>query len=61
MGKETVIIAINSLMSLPPVVGLVLYIIFSVWVLGFMDILYSPTIMILPTHYCYSDYHVIVD
>lgn len=49
MGKETVIIAINSLMSLPPVVvGLVLYIIFSAsGVLGFMDILYSPTIMIL--------------
>ena len=36
-------------MSLPPVVvGLVLYIIFSAsGVLGFMDILYSPTIMIL--------------
>ena len=36
-------------MSIPPVVvGLLLYIIFSAsGVLGFMDILYSPTIMIV--------------
>lgn len=49
IGKEIITIIINSLMSLPPVVvGLVLYIIFSAsGILGFMDILYSPAIMIL--------------
>tara|TARA_B100001741_G_C16429845_1_gene540402 strand:+ start:255 stop:935 length:681 start_codon:yes stop_codon:yes gene_type:complete len=48
-GKGFIIILINTLMSLPPVVvGLVLYIIFSAsGLLGFMDILYSPAIMII--------------
>ena len=49
LGKETVIVITNTFMSIPPVVvGLLLYIIFSAsGVLGFMDILYSPTIMIV--------------
>ncbi len=48
-GKNTITILVNTLMSMPPVVvGLVLYIIFSAsGILGFMDILYSPTIMII--------------
>ena len=49
LGKDIVILIFNSLMSLPPVVvGLVLYIVFSSsGVLGFMDLLYSPDIMII--------------
>ncbi|MEC8086134.1 MAG: ABC transporter permease [Pseudomonadota bacterium] len=49
IGKNFILLIINSLMSLPPVVvGLVLYIIFSYsGVLGFLEILYTPTIMIL--------------
>ena len=49
LGKDTLTLIFNSLMSLPPVVvGLVLYIIFSSsGVLGFMDLLYSPQIMII--------------
>ena len=49
IGKSFVLLVINSLMSLPPVVvGLILYIIFSYsGVLGFLEILYTPTIMIL--------------
>ena len=49
LGKNIITLFINTLMSMPPVVvGLVLYIIFSAsGVLGFMDILYSPTIMII--------------
>ena len=49
IGKSVVLLVINSLMSLPPVVvGLILYIIFSYsGVLGFLEILYTPTIMIL--------------
>ena len=48
-GKNMITLIFNSLMSLPPVaVGLILYIIFSSsGVLGFMDLLYSPYIMIL--------------
>ncbi len=48
-GKSLIIIIVNTLMSLPPVVvGLILYLIFSAsGVLGFMDLLYSPTIMII--------------
>ena len=48
-GKGIILLIVNSLMSLPPVVvGLFLYIIFSnSGVLGFLDILYSPTIMII--------------
>ena len=48
-GKGFILLIVNSLMSLPPVVvGLFLYIIFSnSGVLGFLDILYSPTIMII--------------
>lgn len=48
-GKKLVIITSNSLMSLPPVVvGLILYIIFSSsGILGLMDLLYTPTIMII--------------
>ena len=47
--KNFTLLIINSLMSLPPVVvGLILYIIFSYsGVLGFLEILYTPTIMIL--------------
>lgn len=49
LGKKLVIITLNSLMSLPPVVvGLILYIIFSSsGILGLMDLLYTPTIMII--------------
>ena len=49
LGKKTITIISNSLMSLPPVVvGLILYIIFSSsGILGVMDLLYTPTIMIL--------------
>tara|TARA_Y100000768_G_C23894969_1_gene642110 strand:- start:337 stop:1017 length:681 start_codon:yes stop_codon:yes gene_type:complete len=48
-GKKLIIIISNSLMSLPPVVvGLILYIIFSSsGILGLMDLLYTPTIMII--------------
>tara|TARA_B100001027_G_C16214277_1_gene306634 strand:- start:206 stop:886 length:681 start_codon:yes stop_codon:yes gene_type:complete len=48
-GKNIIIILVNTFMSIPPVVvGLVLYIVFSAsGILGFMDILYSPTIMII--------------
>ena len=48
-GKDAITLIFNSLMSLPPVVvGLILYIIFtSSGVLGFMDLLYSPQIMII--------------
>ena len=49
IGTSFILLIINSLMSLPPVVvGLILYIIFSYsGVLGFLEILYTPTIMIL--------------
>ncbi len=49
IGKKVIVIISNSLMSLPPVVvGLILYLIFSTsGFLGFMDLLYTPTIMIL--------------
>ena len=48
-GKNFILLIINSLMSLPPVVvGLLLYIIFSFsGFMGFLDILYTPTIMII--------------
>ncbi len=48
-GKNLLILIVNSLMSLPPVVvGLILYIIFSSsGFLGFMDLLYSSTIMMV--------------
>ncbi len=48
IGKNIILLIVNSLMSLPPVVvGLILYIIFSYsGVLGFLEILYTPTIMI---------------
>ena len=48
-GKDTITIIINTLMSMPPVVvGLILYILFSAsGILGFMDILYSPIIMMI--------------
>ena len=48
-GKDAITLIFNSLMSLPPVVvGLILYIVFSSsGVLGFMDLLYSPNIMII--------------
>ena len=48
-SKSTIIIIVNTLMSLPPVVvGLILYLVFSAsGVFGFMDILYSPTIMVI--------------
>ncbi len=48
-GKNVIIIIVNTFMSIPPVVvGLLLYIIFSAsGFLGFLDILYSPTIMII--------------
>jgi tungstate transport system permease protein len=48
-GKNLITLTVNTLMSIPPVVvGLILYIVFSAsGVLGFMDILYSPTIMII--------------
>ncbi len=48
-GKRIVLVFFNSLMALPPVfVGLVLYILFSKsGPLGFLDILYTPNIMII--------------
>lgn len=48
-GKNIILLIVNSLMSLPPVVvGLILYIIFSFsGFMGFLDILYTPTIMII--------------
>ena len=48
-GKNIIIIIVNTFMSIPPVVvGLLLYIIFSAsGFLGFLDILYSPAIMII--------------
>ena len=48
-GKKSIIVFFNSMMALPPVfVGLLLYVIFSQsGILGFMNILYTPTIMIL--------------
>ena len=48
-GKDTITVIANTLMSMPPVVvGLILYIVFSAsGVLGFMDILYSPIIMMI--------------
>ena len=48
-GKSSIIIIVNTLMSLPPVVvGLILYLVFSAsGVFGFMDILYSPVIMVI--------------
>ena len=48
-GKDMITIIINTLMSMPPVVvGLILYIAFSAsGILGFMDILYSPMIMMI--------------
>ena len=48
-GKKTLIIFFNSMMALPPVfVGLLLYIIFSnTGPLGFLNILYTPSIMIV--------------
>ena len=48
-GKDIVLLAFSSLMSLPPVVvGLILYILFSSsGAIGFMKLLYTPTIMIL--------------
>ncbi len=48
-GRNTLIILFNSLMGLPPVlVGLVLYLVFSKsGPLGFFEILYTPTIMML--------------
>ncbi len=47
--KRILTLLFNTFMSIPPVVvGLILYIIFSAsGILGFMDILYSPTIMII--------------
>ena len=49
IGKNFILLIVNSLMSLPPVVvGLILYIIFSFsGILGFLEILYTPTIMII--------------
>ena len=48
-GKDIITIVVNTLMSMPPVVvGLILYMVFSAsGVLGFMDILYSPIIMMI--------------
>ena len=48
-GKTLVILCLNAMMSLPPVfIGLMLYMIFSrSGVFGFMQLLYSPTIMIM--------------
>ena len=48
-GKKFFIILVNSLMGLPPVfVGLILYIVFSKsGPLGFFEILYTPTVMVL--------------
>ena len=49
LGKKVVLIFFNSMMALPPVfVGLVLYILFSQsGFFGFMNILYTPMIMII--------------
>ena len=49
IGKRVLIIFFNSMMALPPVfVGLVLYILFSKsGPLGFLEILYTPLIMII--------------
>ena len=49
LGKKITIILFNSMMALPPVfVGLVLYILFSQsGIFGFMEILYTPIIMIV--------------
>ncbi len=49
IGKKVLIIFFNSMMALPPVfVGLLLYIIFSnTGPLGFLNILYTPAIMII--------------
>ena len=48
-GKKFFILLVNSLMGLPPVfVGLILYIVFSKsGPLGFFEILYTPTVMVL--------------
>ena len=48
-GKELLIIVVNSFMSIPPVVvGLILYLAFSAsGYFGFLDLLYSPEIMII--------------
>lgn len=48
-GRNFILLIVNSLMSLPPVVvGLLLYIIFSYsGFMGFLDILYTPSIMII--------------
>ena len=48
-GKKSVIIFFNSMMALPPVfVGLLLYILFSkTGPLGFINILYTPNIMVI--------------
>ena len=48
-GKSQIILIFQSLMSLPPVVvGLVLYLIYSYsGSLGYLDLLYTPTIMII--------------
>ena len=48
-GKKFFILLVNYLMGLPPVfVGLVLYIVFSKsGPLGFFEILYTPTVMVL--------------
>ena len=48
-GKNSLIIFFNSMMALPPVfVGLLLYLLFSKnGTLGFFNILYTPSIMVL--------------
>ena len=48
-GKGLLIIIVNSFMSIPPVVvGLILYLIFSAsGYFGFLDLLYTPEIMII--------------
>jgi tungstate transport system permease protein len=48
-GKGLIIIIVNSFMSIPPVVvGLILYLAFSAsGYFGFLDLLYSPEIMII--------------
>ena len=47
--KSLIMILINSLMALPPVtVGLILYLLLSSrGILGYLDLLYSPTAMII--------------
>tara|TARA_X000000950_G_scaffold4773_1_gene4966 strand:+ start:204 stop:899 length:696 start_codon:yes stop_codon:yes gene_type:complete len=49
LGKKLVLIFFNSMMALPPVfVGLVLYVLFSQsGFFGFMNILYTPMIMVI--------------